>query len=98
MRRVLLPLAVAFPFAVGGWAVITVDDVPDHLVVGQPVTVGFYVRQHGQRLVPDLATSITVKSSGGTQTVRARAVAGDVGHYTATFTPTAAGLWTVSAN
>ena len=32
---------------VGGWAVITVDDLPEYAEVGKPVELSFTVRQHG---------------------------------------------------
>ena len=37
----------------GGWAVVTIT-APDTVIVGQPVTVTYAVRQHGQRLIDDL--------------------------------------------
>ena len=40
---VLPPAAIYF----GGWASITVEDLPDYVVTGQPVKLAFTVRQHG---------------------------------------------------
>src|SRR6266511_5061020 len=33
--------------AFGGWASISVDDMPDYAVARQPLTLTFVVRQHG---------------------------------------------------
>src|SRR4029079_9866801 len=41
---IALPVA-AFTF--GGWAVITVDSLPEFAVAGSPTTLTFAVRQHG---------------------------------------------------
>ena len=38
----------------GGWAVVSVEDLPGHFTVGQPTELKFGVRQHGMRLVPNL--------------------------------------------
>lgn len=88
---VLLTL-VALHF--GGWAVITVEDLPDQLVVGQPVTLTFAVRQHGRTLLSGLNPRIDAKAGG--QTVRAAAVAVGTGRYAATLTLPRAGAWTIT--
>ena len=43
---VLLALP-AFAFAAGGWAIITVEDLPEYLVADQPTEISFTVLQHG---------------------------------------------------
>ena len=45
----LLPALLLIPGAAsrGGWATVTLDDLPDRIVVGQPLTLSFMVRQHG---------------------------------------------------
>jgi mono/diheme cytochrome c family protein len=43
----LLCIVAAAPHA-GGGAVITLDDVPDYIVAGQPVTLSWVARQHGE--------------------------------------------------
>ena len=42
-----LLLALPFAAALGGWATISVEDLPDYLVAGQPARLTFTVRQHG---------------------------------------------------
>src|SRR2546426_455182 len=36
--------------AMGGWAVVTVKDVPEYFFAGQQYTIEFQVRQHGRML------------------------------------------------
>jgi mono/diheme cytochrome c family protein len=56
-------LVPAAPAAFGGWAVITVQDVPDYLRVGQATTLVFTIRQHGQRPMDDRSPSVTVQKA-----------------------------------
>lgn len=79
----------------GGWAVITVHDLPDQVVVGQPVTLEFTVRQHGHTLLSDLKPRITAQEGG--DAVNAIAQPGpSAGEYRVSFTVPRAGLWTVT--
>jgi mono/diheme cytochrome c family protein len=78
----------------GGWVVITITDVPDHVVAGKPVTFTYGVRQHGRHLLQRLAGSIEARA--GSEVVRAVAAeTSDPGHYSATLTLPHAGEWTV---
>ena len=78
----------------GGWAVITVTDLPDYVVVGKPATVAFAVRQHGMRLLDGLSGQIEARFK--TAVVRAAAVpTEEPGHYSSTLTFPAAGEWSV---
>ena len=91
VTMLLTLLAVHF----GGWAVITVEDLPDQVVVGQPVTLTFAVRQHGRTLMSGLNPRIEAK--GGGQTVRTAAVAtSGTGRYSANLTLPNAGAWTIT--
>jgi len=78
----------------GGWAVVTVEDLPDQVVVGQPVTLSFAVRQHGHTLMSGLNARLEAKAGG--QTVRAAATAAGTGRYAATLTLPHAGAWTIT--
>jgi len=78
----------------GGWAVITVKDLPDHVVVGTPVTLTYAVRQHGRQLLSGLDGRLELRA--GTRLIRADAIAApEVGYYSATFTLPHSGDWTV---
>src|SRR5258705_6889893 len=46
----------------GGWAVVTVEDPPEYLVVGKPADLTFSVRQHGNNLLPDLPPPLAARS------------------------------------
>ncbi len=48
-----------FPVLAGGWAVITIEDLPGHIAANAPFTVQFAVRQHGRTLLPGLEPTIT---------------------------------------
>jgi mono/diheme cytochrome c family protein len=87
----LVPVA-AFTF--GGWAVVTVDDLPDYVVAGKPVDLPFTVRQHGVTLLGDLTPTVTLRSGSSESMVRAHA-SGTKGRYVATVTAPAAGDWSV---
>jgi len=87
-------LLTLFALHVGGWAVITVEDLPDQLVVGQPVTLTFAVRQHGRTLLSGLNARVEAKAGG--QTVHAAAAAAGTGRYAATLTLPHAGAWTIT--
>jgi cytochrome c2 len=80
----------------GGWAVVTMGEVPDHMVEGRPVTVTYSVRQHGVSLTPGLSGHIEARSESGV-IVKARASAGgEPGFYVATLTLPAPGTWTLT--
>lgn len=83
-------------YTFGGWAVITVDDVPEYLTVGQPVKVSFAVRQHGVRLAEGLRP--TVVATNGKSEVTASASSPSTGRYAATLTVPSAGPWTITVN
>jgi cytochrome c553 len=86
-------------FAFGGWAVITVRDVPDHLTVGQPTTIAFSVRQHGQTPLGGLVPSIEARqaSAGAGAFVRGAVRAGAKdGEYVGTLAVPKAGEWRVT--
>jgi mono/diheme cytochrome c family protein len=45
----------------GGWSVVTVRDLPTHLVAGTPTTITFAIRGHGERLSRGLTPTVSVK-------------------------------------
>lgn len=83
----------------GGWAVVTVKDLPEYFVAGQAYTIEFQVRQHGNHLQSQLEPTLLVSSSerrlggllGGKDAASVAAVARSApGTYAATFTAPAA--------
>ncbi len=59
----LAPALIAGLAAMGGWAVVTVRDVPEYFVAGQQYTLEFQVRQHGRTLLNGLRPSLQMRSS-----------------------------------
>jgi mono/diheme cytochrome c family protein len=110
MRRIIGILAIgavlvaATPAAFGGWAVITVEGLPEYLEAGKPTTLVFMVRQHGQTPLADLSPTVSLQPQGahlafGRSSVKAVA-AGAPGRYQATVTApdTGAVRITIDAN
>ncbi|MEX2155255.1 MAG: cytochrome c, partial [Gemmatimonadales bacterium] len=86
--------ATAGVVTMGGWAVVSVKDVPEYFVAGQEYTIEFQVRQHGRNLLSQLEPRLLVSSSerrlggllGGKDATSIPAVARSEGVYAATFT------------
>jgi hypothetical protein len=86
-------------FSFGGWAVVTVDDLPQAFTVGQPTTIAFSIRQHGVQLLDGLRpTLVAAGEKGGTPDVIVGATANGEGHYVATLTVPRPGNWSVTIN
>jgi mono/diheme cytochrome c family protein len=86
--------AAAVPAVMGGWAVLTVHEVPASLTVGQPTTLTFSLRQHGEELMSGRAPVVKVRSGGvllGERQEIAAERTRERGVYRATFTPTEPG-------
>jgi len=65
MKRLLMVAAVFVPtvaFTFGGWAVTTVEDVPEYAVAGKPFDITYSVRQHGNSLITKLGGAVTASS------------------------------------
>jgi cbb3-type cytochrome c oxidase subunit III len=87
---VLLP---AIAVLLGGWAVVTVEDLPDYIVAGQPEVLTFTVRQHGVRPLPGFAPTVDARSGALEERVPATPERA-AGQYTASITVPQAGAWT----
>lgn len=94
----LLPgllLVPSLAAVVGGWATISVEQVPDYLTAGKPVTLTFMVRQHGVTPLENLHPRVAARA--GKAEAEANAVPGRVaGQYSATFTPSEPGDWAIT--
>ncbi len=53
----LLPFLIITAAFAGGWAIVTVHDLPDYAVSGRPVSLTFTVRQHGMTPLAGLKPS-----------------------------------------
>ena len=95
--RVLVPgvfLPVMMNHA-GGWAVVTVDRLPEYAEAGKPVALTYMVRQHGVEPHSGLKGSVVATSDG--QTVRGTVVAGErAGQYQAQIALPSAGNWSIT--
>lgn len=78
----------------GGWAVVTLDALPTRVVAGEPLTVGFVVRQHGVRPMGGLTPLVIAVHAGtGEKVTAAASPSGEEGHYSATITFPGGGVW-----
>lgn len=97
-RRLLYALSVAvltvptLAFYRGGWALVTIDDLPTHAVVGTPIQLNYTVRQHGVTLVDKLDGEI---NATGPARLNAKAKGTGSGHYTSEMTFNTPGTWQV---
>jgi cytochrome c2 len=89
----LFALMFAFPVFAGGWAVITLDELPLNVVAGEPLTIGFTVLQHGITPMSGLDPTVTAKLSSTEKMVVDAEPQGNPGHYVATLTFPKEGNW-----
>ena len=95
--RVLMPslLLPVFMSHAGGWAVVTVDSLPDYVEAGKAVTLTYMVRQHGVEPHGDLDGRI--EATSGRLTARGVVVPGQRrGQYQASITLPSAGDWSIT--
>lgn len=89
----LLSVVLAIPVFAGGWAVITLDEIPTGVVAGEPLTIGFTVLQHGKTPMEGLDPTITATSSNSESFIVHAKPEGETGHYAATLTFPVEGNW-----
>ena len=88
----LLPTLMAHA---GGWAVITVQDLPDYVEAGKRIDLSYMVRQHGQTPLDQLRGSI--EATSGRLTATGMVVPGArPGSYAASITLPSAGDWSIT--
>jgi mono/diheme cytochrome c family protein len=102
-RRTLMLLTIATvaasvtAFAFGGWASISIDELPDHFTVGRPTQLSFVIKQHGITPLDDLSPTVDARTTNGAGRVQALATRGSAkGQYVATLTFPTAGDWRVT--
>jgi hypothetical protein len=86
----VLPILSAYA---GGWAVITLDELPSGVVAGEPLTIGFTVLQHGRTPMGGLYPTVTANLFKDDEFVVKATSDGTPGHYTATLTFPKEGDW-----
>ena len=88
-------LTIAGTAVAGGSATVTLDGGVPRPSLGEPVEIGFVLRQHGVTPVSWPQTWVTATHLQSGETVRAEARAsGAEGHYVATLTIPSEGSWT----
>jgi cytochrome c2 len=91
---VALLLMTALVVQAGGWAVITLDELPAEIMTGQALSIGFTVRQHGKTLRDDLQPLIHFAHADTTESFTVTAEReGASGHYSARMTFPSGGQW-----
>ena len=95
----LVSVLAAGLVGMGGWAVVSIQELPEYFVAGRPYTIEFKVRQHGRDLLSNLEPQLIVRSGGGgggSNEQRIAAKASAPGTYAATFTAPASGPLTLT--
>ena len=96
----LLPALLLVPVfgkVMGGWATVTVEEVPDYIEAGKSLPLAFMVRQHGVTPLKGVHPMIEARSGGNA--ARAAAEPGkEAGQYVAALTLREAGDWTITIN
>jgi cytochrome c2 len=78
----------------GGWAVITLDEMPGEIQAGEPLEIGFTVLQHGRTPMEGLTPTIRASNSTTGETFFANASPeGETGHYAASLNFPSGGSW-----
>ena len=92
---VLLALLFVVPSALaGGWAVVTLDELPAEVRQGESLRLGFMVRQHGQTATNQVKPYLEARNTGTGEVYRVEGrQEGPVGHFVVEVTFPAAGSW-----
>jgi hypothetical protein len=89
MQRAMLSAALGLCFnsAVGGWAVISVENPPGYLEAGATYRLEYSVRQHGVTLLNGLSGSVVLQpaGSGPGEGLSVQSVPGTSGRYSVSF-------------
>jgi len=96
----LLPALLFLPpvaALMGGWATVTVDELPDFVDCGKPLTLTFMVRQHGVTPLKGVHPTIEARSAGAVARADARPGRVD-GQYVAELALRDPGDWTITIN
>jgi hypothetical protein len=75
----------------GGWAVVTVKDLPEYFVAGQQYALEFQVRQHGHTPLSGLRPELVIAPPAAREIVIPAVARSAEGTYAVTFTAPAAG-------
>ncbi|MBX3056109.1 MAG: hypothetical protein KF770_06505 [Anaerolineae bacterium] len=78
----------------GGWAVLTLENWPEQVVAGEPVTVRYALRQHGSHLISGVEGTVTaVHAETGERLQFTATDTDETGYYETTLLLPTAGEW-----
>lgn len=92
----VLPAVLVLPALgvwMGGWAVTTVDHLPDYVEAGKPFTLSYVVRQHGAEPLQSLRGEL--EATSGQTRITAKATGTQNGRYSVTMGLPHPGNWTL---
>jgi len=91
----LVGLLFVVPSALaGGWAVVTLDELPAEVRQSESLRLGFMVRQHGQTATNEVKPYMEARNTGTGEVFRAEGrQEGPVGHFVVEVTFPSAGSW-----
>lgn len=95
MSTLLVGPPSSTPVPWGGWATVTVEELPTQICAGQPLRLVFVVKQHGKTLLDGLKPTVEV-NSGGAVTKVAATPGKSKGQYVAEVTFPTPGKWNVT--
>jgi hypothetical protein len=91
---IFLALMFTIPAFAGGWAVVTLDELPGEVVANESIEVGFVVLQHGVTPMTGFTPVVTAHLTGSKESLEVMAKAqGKPGHYVANLVFPASGEW-----
>jgi cytochrome c2 len=96
LGALLLVVVLVSPSATraGGWGVTTIENWPQNVVAGKPVTVTFVVRQHGVHPITDIGPVFEFRNLKTSEVFQAKAkVQPRLARFITTFTFPSAGEW-----
>jgi hypothetical protein len=79
----------------GGWATITMNNLPEYFVADKPVTLTFIVRAHGVTPIDGMKTAVALKLGSEKQIDFVSGPTGKTGEYKAVVTFPKPGEWTI---
>lgn len=95
---ILLVVAIT-PALAGGWAVLTLDELPQNVQAGQEVTIRFMIRQHGVTPFTGAEPVVEAKQPNSNLLQEFKAVElPEPGHYQAVIKLPKAGVWRWTIN
>jgi hypothetical protein len=77
----------------GGFAITTLDTVPQDIRAGQTYPIGYTIRQHGVTPVRDATPKVIISSVSGERLSFAGSAEGEPGHYVSQVTFPSEGEW-----